>query len=142
MPSNRLLLAPLLGAALLVGGCSTMPGAPDNLAGRWGGPHVGLLFEGGLGEAQFDCASGTVDEPVFPARDGSFSAKGTYRTGAPGPIKVGQFFKSQGAVYSGTVESVKAGPKVMTLNITLEDETRLGPFTAMEGAPPAVTRCL
>jgi hypothetical protein len=146
MRPNVALLAPFLSAALLAG-CATMPGKPDNLGGAWSGPHAALLFQGGLGEAQFDCASGTIDDPVFPGADGSFSAKGTYRAGAPGPVKVGQFFKSQAAIYSGSVQSAgknagKSGPKAMTLNVTLEDETRLGPFTLTEGAPPQLTRCL
>src|SRR6476620_11405124 len=110
--------------AIALCGCSSVPGIPDHLLGVWGGPHAGLAFQGGLAEAQFDCASGTIDDPITPAKDGSFSAKGTYRTGAPGPVKVGQFFKSQGAVYSGQIaKAAKEAPQAMTLNVALEDGT-------------------
>jgi hypothetical protein len=131
-------------AALLLAGCDTMSPVPEHVLGIWGGPHAGLAFQGGLGDAQFDCASGTIDEPIYPAKDGTFLGKGTYRTGAPGPVKVGQFFKSQGAMFSGTVSkgAAKDGPRVMTLNVTLEDGTPLGPYTLTEGLPPQVTRCL
>jgi hypothetical protein len=131
-------------AALLPAGCATPGNASEHLVGIWGGPHVGASFQGGLADLSFDCAAGTIDDPLYPARDGSFSAKGTYRTGASGPVKVGQFFKSQGAVYSGQVAraAAKGSPRVMSLNVTLEDGTALGPFTLTEGLPPQITRCL
>jgi len=132
------------GAALFLAGCETVGGAPEHLTGIWGGPHAGIALQGGLADVQFDCASGTIDDPVYPAKDGSFLGKGTYRTGAPGPIKVGQFFKSQSAVYTGTVSKglTKNGPRTMTLNVAAEDGTALGPFTLTEGSPPQLTRCL
>ena len=107
------------------------------LVGVWGGQHAGIAFQGGLAEVKFDCAAGSIDEPVYPAKDGSFSARGTFRAGASGPIKVGQIFHSQPATYSGKVQK-----HVMTLSIELEDGTSTGPFTLNESAPPQLTRCL
>ena len=121
---------------LLSAGCETLgPQMPSHLLGVWGGPHASVEFTGGLADVQFDCASGTIDGPVPPA--GPFSIKGTYRAGAPGPIRVGQIFRSQPANFSGTVTK-----NVMTLNVALEDGTALGPFTLTEGQPPQITRCL
>ena len=133
-----------LAAATLVSGCSTMEVKPTHVVGLWGGPHVGAQFQGGLADVQFDCASGTIDDPVPVADVGPFSVKGTYRTGAPGPIKVGQFFKSQDAVFSGQITkgTAKNAPRTMTLNVVLEDGTALGPFMLTENAPPQLTRCL
>ena len=134
----------LLAGSAALASCNTLEGKPDHVIGIWGGPHAGLDFQGGLGDVQFDCASGTIDDPLYPAPDGSFSLKGTYRTGAPGPIKVGQFFKSQGAVYAGQITAgpVKNSPRVMTLHVALENGTNVGPFTLSEGTPPQLTRCL
>lgn len=129
--------------ALLAGGCATSTGLPEHLLGVWGGPHAGLTFQGGLADVQFDCASGSIDDPIYPHPDGSFAVKGTYRTGAPGPIKVGEFFKSQEATYAGQV--AKPGgkaPKTMALSLMLEDGAKLGPFVLTEGSPPELTRCL
>lgn len=131
----------LLAAAILVSGCDTIPGEPEHIIGIWGGAHAGLEVQGGLADVQFDCASGTIDDPLYPAADGSFSVKGTYRTGAPGPIKVGEFFKSQAAIYSGQVAKNASKSRVMTLHVILEDGTRLGPFTLSEGMPPQLVRC-
>ncbi len=134
----------LAAGSLALVSCSTLEGKPANVVGVWGGPHAGLEFQGGLADVQFDCASGTIDDPLYPGPNGSFSLKGTYRTGTPGPVRVGQFFKSQSAVYSGqvTAGAAKNAPRTMSLNVTLEDGTSLGPFNLTEGASPQLTRCL
>ena len=127
----------IAGAALLVSACETLQQKPPNLVGLWGGPHAGIAFRGGLGEVQFDCAAGSVDAPIVAGADGAFSVPGTYREGSNGPIRVGQFFRSQRATYSGQVTK-----NVMTLSVALEDDEKtLGPFTLTEGMPPEVTRC-
>ena len=127
---------PFLGAALFVSSVS-LHARPPHLMGGWGGEHVGIAFEGGLANVRFDCASGTIDVPVSPAKDGSFEARGTYRAGTPGPVRVGQIYRSQPATYSGKV--IK---KEMTMSVSLEDGSIIGPFTLAEGASPQITRCL
>lgn len=127
----------LLGAVLLATACTTLEAKPSYLLGAWGGPHIGIKFEGGLANVELDCASGTIDGPVYPGSGGVFAAKGVFRSGMGGPVRVGQIFKSQPASYSGTV--VK---DVMTLRIRLEDGTVGGPFTLIQGASPQLTRCL
>ena len=122
----------------LVAGCASMDSKPAYLDGLWGGPHIAANFRGGLADIQFDCASGSIDSLIYPAKDGSFQAKGTYRQGAPGPVRVGQIFRSQPASYSGNVTD----EDVMTLNAELEDGTMVGPFTLTLGGQPQITRCL
>lgn len=122
---------------ILAASCSTVEAKPAYLVGVWGGPHAGANFNGALGDVQFDCASGSIDTQVFPAKDGSFQAKGTYREGSPGPVRVGQIFRGQPATYSGTVVE-----GVMTLNVELEDGSAVGPFTLAMGVQPQITRCL
>ena len=122
-------------ALTLLTGCAAMPQKDPFLFGLWGGPHLQLLFEGGIATAAFDCAGGTIDVPV--AGEGPFSAAGSYRAGQPGPVRVGQVFTSQRATYSGSVTKDQ-----MNLTIVLEDQTVLGPFTLTKGAPGQLTRCL
>ena len=129
-------LEAILAAATLLAGCTTTVDKPAYLIGRWGGPHAAMAFNYAA-EVQFDCASGSIDVPIYPAKDGSFLVKGTYRDGSPGPVRVGQIFHSQTATYSGT-----ALEGVMTLNVELEDGTALGPFNLTLGGPPQITRCL
>ena len=124
-------------AIALATGCATVEAKPAYMVGRWGGPHAEIAFDVGLAEVRFDCASGSMDLPVFPAKDGAFQVKGTYREGSPGPVRVGQIFRTQPATYSGTVVKEQ-----MTLNVELEDGTLVGPFTLTMGAPGQLTRCL
>lgn len=127
----------LAAAPLLLAGCATLDKEPDYLTGAWGGPHIGIGFQGALANVQFDCASGSIDGLIFPAKDGSFEAKGTYRAGTPGPVRVGQIFVSQPAGFTGN-----ALEGVMTLSVQLDDGTQLGPFSLTKGAPAQLTRCL
>ena len=126
----------LIAAAAGLAGCAAVS-APTNLSGQWGGPHISLLLQGGLGEIEYDCASGTIDTVIYPAKDGAFTATGTHRTGQGGPIRVGQVFVSQRATYSGTVEKDK-----MTFSGRLEDGTVMGPFSLTLGSKGELLRCL
>ena len=116
-------------------GCAGVEQKSPFLTGLWGGPHVQLLLEGGIGTVDFDCAAGTIDKAL--AAGGPFSAEGSYRAGQPGPVRVGQVFTSQRATYVGEVTE-----KQMQLTVRLEDGTIVGPFTLTEGAPGQLTRCL
>jgi hypothetical protein len=129
--------AVLIAAAGGLSACASMALSPINVSGQWGGPHINLVLEGGLGTIEYDCASGTIDTPVIPAPDGSFAARGTHRTGQGGPIRVGQIFISHQATYAGKVEKDH-----MTLGVQLEDGTALGPYDLTRGAQGSLTRCL
>ena len=124
-----------LAAFAMLAGCAAIPQKPGFLSGPWGGPHVGLLLEGGIGTVEFDCAGGSIDTNL--AASGTFTAAGTYRAGQGGPVRVGQIFTSQRATYSGSVTGDQ-----MSLSVRLEDGTTLGPFTLTRGSPGQLTRCL
>ena len=126
-----------LAGLLVLVGCESMVPTPTDASGAWGGQHVGLVVVGGLGSLEYDCASGTIDSFIMPARDGTFTAKGTHRPGQGGPVRVGQIFRAYPATYSGTLLKDE-----MTLHVKLEDGTTLGPYTLRRGAPPQITRCL
>ena len=115
--------------------CTAFDQGPMALKGLWGGPHIGATLEGGLAAVQFDCAAGTIDQPIISG--GSFSVPGTYRPGATGPVRVGQVFTVKRATYSGTATKTE-----MTLTVTVEDGETLGPYALQLGAPPQITRCL
>jgi hypothetical protein len=124
-----------LAAVAILAACAAIPQKPVFLSGQWGGPHIDLLLEGGIGTVGFDCAGGTIDTNL--AASGTFSAAGTYRAGQGGPVRVGQIFTSQRATYSGSVTGDQ-----MTLSVRLEDGSTLGPFTLTRGAQGQLTRCL
>jgi hypothetical protein len=117
--------------------CATLNQGPTHLSGQWGGPHVGVTFEGGIARVEYDCASGTIDEAILPGPDGRFAAKGTHVPGKGGPVRVGEIFTSHRAEYRGTVTG-----DAMELTAVLEDGTVIGPYTLTKGAEPQLTRCL
>ena len=121
---------------LALAGCAAVGQGPTTLSGTWGGPGIGLVLEGGLGTVEYDCAAGTIDQPI-PMAEVPFSVSGTHRTGQGGPVRVGQIFQSQRATYTGL-----AVKQDLTLNVRLEDGTELGPFKLTQGAPPQINRCL
>jgi len=120
---------------LALGGCMAFDQGPMALTGSWGGPHIGVDLTGGLGAVEFDCAAGSIDQPIISG--GPFRVPGTYRPGASGPVRVGQIFTAKRATYSGT-----ATKRTMTMMVTLEDGEVLGPFDLTLGAAPQITRCL
>ncbi len=87
----------LLFALPLVAGCAMIPQKATHLSGEWGGPHVGLVLEGGIGRLEYDFASGTIDEAIASGPEGRFTAEGTHVPGQGGPVRVGQIFKSHEA---------------------------------------------
>lgn len=121
--------------ALALAGCAST-GPPLALDGQWGGRGVGLVIEVGVGRLDYDCASGTI-EAIVTTDDGRFAATGTHVPGQGGPERVGEVRPSFRATYSGTLRGGR-----MTLGATVENGTRLGPFTLVRGAEPLLLRCL
>lgn len=115
---------------------STGPLAP----GEWGGQHIGLtiLAQGGGATLEYDCASGTIDEPLNVDSRGDFLAMGTHTRGHGGPALIDEVPDRHPAQYAGSTDG-----KTMTLTVTLSDSgERVGTFKLVRGASPAVLKCL
>ena len=119
---------------LAVTGCMAFDQGPMALKGTFGGPHICVEMEGGLGTVRFDCAAGTIDQPIIS--DGPFTASGTYLPGQTGPVRVGQVFTEKRATYSGV-----ATKTTLSMTVTVEEGEVLGPFDLTLGAPPQLTPC-
>ena len=124
-------------AAGLAGACATtVPAGP--VTGAWGGEHVGLTLDSAGGRLEYDCAAGTITEPLIPSRDGSFAANGTHTPGTGGPDRIDRVPPSYGARYTGTV-----GRETMTLRVSVPArDLALGPFRLRRDAQPQLVRCL
>jgi hypothetical protein len=87
---------------------------------------------------EFDCASGTVDEPIVPRESGRFDARGTYIPGKGGPAIEGEESVRHLAIFEGQTDG-----KTMTLRVRLSaTRESLGRFVLSKGAPARVFRCL
>ena len=81
------------------------------------------------GTLEFDCAQGTISEPLVLDAVGRFRAKGTFQTGG-GPVRRDQK-PGRDVVYTGTVEG-----DTMQLELTLtEDKGSPEKFTLVHGQP-------
>jgi len=105
---------------------------------EWGGDHIGLVVIETGGTLEYDCASGTIDQKVVAATDGSFTAIGTHTVGHGGPIMEGEVPDRHPARYDGWTDG-----QAMTLKVTLTDSGEvLGTFRLTRGQSPHVFKCL
>ena len=137
-PPNGIFFS-LIAAFLLIaaGPCSTDLAGPI-APSEWGGEHVGLTVSATSGTLEYDCASGTIDQPIVAATNGSFIAQGTHTRGHGGPIMQGEIPDRHPARYDGWTHG-----ETMRLTVTLTDTgEKLGDFTLVRGQSPRVFRCL
>ena len=103
--------------------------------GSWGGEHVALDVTSTGGRAEFDCAHGTLAQPLALDSNGQFGVTGTF-TREGGPTFEGQ--PEVPARYSGRLQGA-----MLTLTVTLSGSSQpLDTFTLAQGRTPTITKCL
>ena len=124
--------------ALLFAAACTDPLTSADLLGEWGGEHIGLTVIAAGATLEYDCASGTIDEPLNPDASGRFEARGTFVPGKGGPAIEGEEPVGYPALHQGMTDG-----ETMTLRVTrLDTGESVGVFVLALGAPPRVLRCL
>jgi hypothetical protein len=124
-------------AVLAVAGCATAPDSHMGALGQWGGRHVGLTVTEAGGTLDYDCAAGTIDQPLVPARNGHFVARGTHTPDWGGPARSGETLPAYAASYSGSIVGDR-----MVLRVKVATGVEIGPLTLRRGAEPTIFRCL
>ncbi len=133
IPVHPLVVAALATACLA---CSDSPVDVDPL-GAWGGEGVALQVTVEGGNLEFDCAVGTIDEPI-EGGGRSFTLDGTFTLGFGGPEMEGMEPDIHPAIWMGVIEG-----DVMTLSGRFgDDETPLGPYRLRKEAQPLLRKCL
>ena len=116
--------------------CATVaPAGP--VVGQWGGPHIGVTLTSSGGSIEYDCASGSLSEPIVPGPDGDFQAQGTHTPGHGGPAIEGDILPVHRVRFTGKVRGDR-----MTLTGRVENGVLLGPFDLSRGAESGIFRCL
>ena len=106
-------------------------------AETWGGEHVRIEFNKGEARVAFDCAHGTITDPLKTDPEGHFALNGTYVREGPGPIRLNVPRVSQPARYSGTIKGEE-----MSLSVTLNNNSQeLGTFTLTRGSEGLIRKC-
>jgi hypothetical protein len=118
-------------------GCTSSISQID-LAGTWGGEHISLTVLDSTANLEFDCAHGSIDEPISVDTDGNFEVTGIYVLEHGGPIRIDEKLEKYPSLYKGRIEGEK-----MTLIIILKDtETEIDTFWLARGAEPIIYKCL
>jgi hypothetical protein len=105
--------------------------------GVWGGEHIGLWVEDTRVRLEYDCAHGTMEQPVKLDSEGRFKATGTHIRESGGPATEGEKPDSHKALYAGQVTDGK-----MVITVTLADtKETVGTFTLAYGQKPNLFKC-
>ncbi|SRR6266498_159311 len=106
------------------------------LSGLWGGMHVTLEISEQEATLEFDCATGTIREPIVLDANGHFDVAGSYNREGPGPVRQGVQTDSS-ARYSGTVTG-----ETMTLAVRLEGSSEpLLKLSLTRGKQGKIVKC-
>jgi hypothetical protein len=106
--------------------------------GVWGGDHVRLDATAAGARLAFDCANGTITQPIKLDAHNAFDAPGRYVQEHGGPVRMDDQPDGHSARYVGRVEGQK-----MMLTITLTDSQQpVGTFTLVRGETPKLFRCM
>lgn len=130
----RFAVVPIVIAAL---GCTAVSSTPNGspLSGSWGGEHIALTFTDAGGTIEYDCAHGSIAEPVRTAA-GRFEVAGFHVREHGGPVRENEPVDSVPARYIGAV-----GGDKLILRVIVGTDT-LGPFELRRGAEPRIFKCL
>ena len=105
-------------------------------SGAWGGPHVLLEVTETGGRVEFDCAHGTLKEPLM-LKDGRFEVDGTFVRERGGPIREGQDEKGIPVRYRGEFDG-----HYLSLTFSLAgDGTDAETFTLKQGERARLVKC-
>ena len=122
-------------AALLPEAGASRAGGPA-LTGSWGGEHVGLVTTDRGARLDFDCANGSIDQPIVPDEQGRFDAAGTYVRERPGPVRPNST-TGEPARYRGRIEG-----NTMTLSVELAgSDVSVGTYTLERDRLPRIRKC-
>lgn len=120
-------------------GCRNPIAGDDRVAaGAWGGTSIRLEVTSQGATIEYDCAHGSIDEPLVTDRDGRFSAVGTHVREHGGPIRQDEQPDSHPAHYRG-----QSSGETMRLTVTLTDlQQEIGTFILTRGATGRLFKCL
>ena len=105
-------------------------------SGAWGGQHVLLEVTETGGRVEFDCAHGTLKEPLM-LKDGRFEVDGTFVRERGGPIREGQDEKGIPVRYHGEFDGTR-----LSLTFSLAgDGSDAETFTLKHGERARLVKC-
>ena len=106
---------------MLAAACEQATSADDAPANVWGGQHVEMEVTPGGAHLDFDCATGTISEPVPVDAKGPFRLKGTFTPEHGGPTRDGEPSTTVAATYSGTIDEGAMSLQIAAADTDVQD---------------------
>jgi len=107
-------------------------------AGQWGATGIAMEVTESGSRIEFDCAHGTISEPILLDSEGRFDVKGLHFREHGGPIREGEESKGEPVRYVGQVTG-----DTMTLTIKPEgSDTAIGSYKLVHGKSGRIRKCL
>ncbi len=128
------ILATLL--ACVCWSCASLPAPGVPVTGTWGGDHIKSVLSKSGGEIEYDCARGTITEPLTVNDNGQFDVRGFHFRGHGGPVRMDEKPDSAAARYTGRIRD-----DIMTLDVSVEGAA-LASYSLLRGRDGSVFKCL
>ena len=107
-------------------------------AGSWGGMGIGMVVTETGARIEYDCAHGTISEPLLLDADGRFDVKGLHFREHGGPVREGEDSNGRPVRCSGQVTG-----DTMTLTVTPEgSDAPIGSYKLVHGKTGRIHKCL
>jgi hypothetical protein len=106
--------------------------------GVWGGEHIRMEVNNGGADIEFDCAKGSISQPLELDDKGRFKVQGIYIAGTPAPAAVDGGVSTSGvkATYSGTLSGSS-----LRLEVLIEGQDMPRTFDLVEGDQGHLAKC-
>ncbi|MGB5850532.1 MAG: hypothetical protein WBH40_18735 [Ignavibacteriaceae bacterium] len=118
-------------------GCGSSVSQID-LKGTWGGEHIGILVSDSSATLEYDCAHGSIDEPIIPDDGGKFEVSGVHVFEHGGPIRSDEVLDEHPALYKGHIE----GNEITLILVLTDTNTEVDTFSLTRGVNPLIHKCL
>lgn len=106
--------------------------------GSWGGQGIRLETSDSGASIEYDCAHGSIDQPISVDETGRFDVKGLHSRERGGPVREGDQAKGEPVRYVGQTDG---DTMTLTVRFVNRDET-IGTLTLVRGKPGRIRRCL
>jgi hypothetical protein len=104
--------------------------------GLWSGPHLHLTVRSDGATAEFECATGVLDEPLRLDRNHRFDVNGWYAPEHGGPVRRDESARGQRVRYRGQLNG-----RTLTVDIVSSDDVSHGRYTLEQGRTTRLVRC-
>jgi hypothetical protein len=106
--------------------------------GVWGGEHIRIDVSDSGADIEFDCARGTISQPIVLDAQGRFKLQGTYKAETPAPATADR--GSTGSGVTATYSGVLNGSSLL-LEVSIEGQDTSRTFDLVQGDQGHLAKC-